>query len=69
MSENSFQILQVDEMTILDAARNPVPGYRVYFTWAADRKGHVDLPKLGATKDVRDRLIEEEIARQEALWG
>ncbi len=69
MAENLYHVEQVHEVTILDEARNPVAGYRVFFTWGIGRKGHVDIPKDRATKEVRDSLIEAEIIRQETLWS
>jgi len=69
MPENEYHIKQINEMTILDAAGNPVDGYRIYFTWGLGRKAHIDMPKAEATKEMRDTLILAEIERQEALWG
>ena len=69
MPENEFQVLQVNEISILDAAGNPTDAYRVYFTWGPGRKAHIDMLKDAATKETRDALIEAEITRQEALWG
>lgn len=69
MPENEYQITQVNEISMLDEAGNPVDGYRIYFTWGLGRRAHIDLPKDRATREVRDTLIIAEIERQEALWG
>lgn len=69
MLENEYQITQINEMTILDEAGNPVEGYRIYFTWGLGRRAHIDLSKERASKEVRDALIAAEIERQEMLWG
>jgi len=69
MPENEFEILQVNEMSILDAAGNPTDALRVYFTWGPGRKAHIDMLKEAATQELRDILIEAVIAKHEALWG
>lgn len=69
MPENEYQIIQVNEISMLDAAGNPTDAYRVYFTWGLGRKAHVTMPKDRATKEIRDALIVAEIEKQEVLWG
>lgn len=69
MPENDYQILQVDETMLLDAAGNPRDGYKVWFIWPGGRKAHIEMLKEVATSELRDQLIEAEIARQEMLWG
>jgi hypothetical protein len=69
MPENSYQIVEVTEVTMMDAARNPVRGYRVYFTWGQGRQAHIEIERAKATKEMRDQLIEAEIARHEGLWS
>ena len=62
-------IEQVDEATILDVARNPVPGRIVWFSWGGDTRAHVEMPKVTATKALRDKLILREIAEYEEMFG
>lgn len=69
MPENDFQVIEVQEGFIRDAAGNPVPGFKVYFTWGDGHKGMVEMQKGRASRERRDLLIEEEIAQQDALWG
>lgn len=69
MPENEYQIIDVQELTILDAAGNPVQAYRIYFTWGLGRKGHIEIVKTKVTSEEKERLITEEIDRQELLFG
>lgn len=69
MPENSYTVTQIDEMSVLDEARNPVQGFRVWFTFGEGQRGHVDIPLALATPERRDAAIEAYIDRANALWG
>lgn len=75
MANGDYRITQVDEVTLLNAARNPVPGYRIYFTWGGGRTSSVDIFKSAveglspdAVTEVKDQAVGAEIARMDALW-
>jgi hypothetical protein len=75
MAEAEYRITQVNETTMLDAARNPKPGYRVFFAWGSGRSSSVDILKSQvdglapeAIAEVKETIIQAEIARMDALW-
>ena len=69
MAENSYQVTNVQGVTILDEGEAPTAGYRIFFTWGAGRTGKIDMKRAAASRELRDSLILAEIARQEDLWA
>ena len=69
MPENGYTVTQIDEMSVLDEARNPVQGVRVWFTFGEGQRGHVDIPMTLATVERRDAMIQTYIDKVNALWG
>lgn len=75
MSDVVYTITQVNEVTLLDAAKNPVAGYRLYFTWGGGRTSSVDIPRSEVNglppeqvAEVKERHVQAEISRMDALW-
>lgn len=69
MPENGYRVLQIDEMSVLDAARNPVPGQRIWFSFGDGQRGHVDIPNHLLTPERKEAMIQAYIDRVMALWS
>jgi hypothetical protein len=69
MPDNEYTITQINEMSVLDAAGNPVQGFRVWFDFGEGQTGHIDLPLKIASPERREAAIQTYIDRAVALWG
>ena len=68
MAENEYRVIQIDETTVLDAAKNPVPGVRAWFTFGDGQSGHIDIPLAVLTPERRETMIQAYIDRIQAIW-
>lgn len=68
--QGNYTIGTTRTLTILNDLGNPVDGYHVSFTWVDDaghvRQSMIKVERAGATKDVVNALILEEIGRVES---
>ncbi len=69
MSENDYNVTQIDETSVLDAAKNPVQGVRIWFAFGDGQSGHVDVPLAVLTPERRESMIQAYIDRIMAIWG
>jgi hypothetical protein len=69
MPENGYQILQIDALSVLDAAKNPEPGQRIWFAFGEGQRGHVDIPDRLLTPQRKDAMIQAYVDKVMALWG
>lgn len=69
MPENEYTVVQIDEMHVLDAAKNPVPGQRIWFDFGEGQRGHVDIPNNVLTPKRKEAAIQSYIDKVMALWG
>lgn len=69
MPENGYRVTQIDGMSVLDEARNPVPGQRIWFRFGEEQRGHVDIPDHLLSPERKEAMIQAYIDRVMALWG
>lgn len=68
MPENNYQVTQIDETSVLDEAKNPVWGQRIWFRFNDGQRGHVDIPDHLLTPERKDAMIQAYIDRIMSIW-
>lgn len=68
MPENEYQVAQIDELSVLNVAGNPVPGVRIWFKFGVGQTGHVDIPNSVLTRERKEAAIQARIDAIMALW-
>jgi hypothetical protein len=65
-----YRIISAQKRVFLDEFNNPVDGYHIEFVLLNTMaRSYVDVPVALFTKELRDKMITEEVARLQGIVG